>query len=63
MPFLKGIWWYDFQDDGWQITLKAGRPDAPALAVREAGRTAFQREWGSRNWMDQTCNRLDWSVP
>jgi polysaccharide biosynthesis protein PslG len=20
MPFLKGIWWYDFQDDGWRAT-------------------------------------------
>lgn len=20
MPFLKGIWWYDFQDDGWKAT-------------------------------------------
>ena len=20
MPFLKGIWWYDFQDDGWNST-------------------------------------------
>jgi len=20
MPFLKGIWWYDFQDDGWMAT-------------------------------------------
>ena len=20
MPFLKGIWWYDFQDDGWTAT-------------------------------------------
>lgn len=20
MPFLKGIWWYDFQDDGWSAT-------------------------------------------
>jgi hypothetical protein len=20
MPFMKGIWWYDFQDDGWRAT-------------------------------------------
>jgi hypothetical protein len=20
MPFIRGIWWYDFQDDGWDVT-------------------------------------------
>src|SRR5207248_11095669 len=20
LPFMKGIWWYDFQDDGWNAT-------------------------------------------
>jgi len=33
MPFLKGIWWYDFQDDGWNATNNENnfglvRPDA-----------------------------------
>ena len=32
MPFLKGIWWYDFQDDGWKHSYNEGsfgllRPD------------------------------------
>src|ERR1017187_6666443 len=32
MPFLKGIWWYDFQDDGWNASINENnfgmvRPD------------------------------------
>lgn len=44
--------WSAHPDDGWQVTLKAPRPDAPPLTVREAGRTPFQREWGTRNWTE-----------
>ena len=57
--------WSAHPDDGWQITLKAGRPGAPALTIREAGRSPFQRTWGSREWADARAgaavdpNRLD----
>jgi polysaccharide biosynthesis protein PslG len=43
------VLWSAHPDDGWQVTLKAPRPDAPPLTVREVGRMAFQREWGSRD--------------
>ena len=125
MPFLKGIWWYDFQDDGWKASevehnfglvrpdftpkpayfvladiaglvskasfigrVETGDPDiwvlkfrddigrqtwavwsahtdedwqltfkttaeSPApVSIREAGRKAIQRAWGSRGWAD-----------
>jgi hypothetical protein len=44
--------WSAHPDDGWQVTLQSPRPDAPPLAVWEAGRAAFQRAWGSRNWAE-----------
>ena len=44
--------WSAHPDDGWQITLKSPQQDAPNLTVREADLTAFQREWGSRNWAE-----------
>jgi hypothetical protein len=44
--------WSAHPDDGWQVTIRAPRPGAPPLTVRESGRTAFQREWGTRNWAE-----------
>ncbi len=44
--------WSAHPDDGWQVTLNAPRPGMPPLTVREAGRGAYQRAWGSRNWTD-----------
>jgi hypothetical protein len=44
--------WSAHPDDGWQVTIRAPRPGAPPLTVRESGRTALQREWGTRNWAE-----------
>jgi hypothetical protein len=44
--------WSAHPDDGWQVTLQSPRTGAPPLTLREAGATALQREWGSRNWAE-----------
>lgn len=125
MPFLKGLWWYDFQDDGWnpfyrehafgmvradltpkpayfamagiadlvtradyvgrvetkdpdiwvlefrrptgqdvlaiwsthetdnwQVTLRTSQPAPRLVSLQQVGRSAAQRQWGARDWVD-----------
>jgi hypothetical protein len=35
MPFMKGIWWYDFQDDDWHVSAKSsGANPKPVSMLR-----------------------------
>ena len=48
--------WSAHPDDGWQVTLKTSRSNPGAVSVREVGRKAIMREWGSRDWVETRGN-------
>ena len=48
--------WSAHPEDGWQVTLKTPRSSPRAVSVREVGRPAIDREWGSRDWPETRGN-------
>jgi len=57
LPDGKDVWaiWSTHEDDNWQVTLRTKATQPKPVLIREAGRVAFEREWGTRDWVAERC--------
>jgi len=50
LPDTQDAWalWSAHEDDSWEVTLRSMKPSPAPVSVRQVGRPAFERRWGTR---------------